>query len=370
MERYIAALEAAIPLALTGYGGIAYGLDDLAWAELAFFRNDLDRAEQMAYQALFKAQEKNQFEIAGRAIFYLMRINIAGGNPGKVAELIKQAEALLDEPLYPNRYLYYDIQMGWLYSQIGRTGRIAPWLKNDFAENNLNSIASGLDILVRSKYYYVRGEYAKAMETMRRDAGKYSLGGFLLGRIGRRIAEAVCLYATKDVSGAVLALEDAYALALPNEFDMPFIEHGIHLRPLYAAALKSRRSSIPHEWLTRMLRAASAYAKKLYAAAGDFRDAQSGDQAPAVFLRRRELSVLVGLSRGLTRQELAKGANISINTVKSVIKSVYNKLGAVNSADAVRIATGMGILQSSDPEGDERRIKKVLTTKIMQEHFS
>ncbi|MDR1249656.1 MAG: LuxR C-terminal-related transcriptional regulator [Treponema sp.] len=370
MERYIAALEAAIPLALAGYGGVAYGMDDLARAELAFFRNDQDKAEQMAYQALFKAQEKNQFEIAGRAIFYLMRINIAGGNPGKVAELIKQAEALLNEPLYLNRYIYYDIQLGWLYSQIGRTGKIAPWLANDLAENNLNSIASGLDILVRSKYYYVRGEYAKAMEAIEKDSGKYSLGGFLLGRIARRIMEAVCLYAMKDVSGATLAMEEAYALALPNGFDMPFIEHGINLRPLYAAALKSRRCSIPQEWLTRMLRAASAYAKKLYTAAENFRDEQSKDKTPTVFLRRRELSVLVGLSRGLTRQELAKAVNISINTVKSVIKSVYNKLGAVNSADAVRIATSMGILQNSDPGRDDHRIKKVLTTNITQEHFS
>jgi LuxR family maltose regulon positive regulatory protein len=370
MERYISALETAIPLALANYGGVAYGMDDLAWAELAFFRNDQDRAEQMAYQALFKAQEKNQFEIAGRAIFYLMRINISIGNSGKVAELIKRAEALLDEELYLNRYIYYDIQVGWFYSQIGQTGRIAPWLKNDPAENDFNSIASGLDILVRSKYYHARGEYAKAVEVIKRDSGKYSLGGFLLGRLAQRIMEAVCLHAMKDVPGAVRALEEAYALALPNGFDMPFIEHGKNLLPLYAAALKSRRCSIPREWLTRIFRGASAYTKKLDAAAENFRDEQSKEKAPVVFLPRRELSVLVGLSRGLTRQELAKEANISINTVKSVIKSVYNKLGAVNSADAVRIATSMGLLRNSDPEGDERRIKKVLTTKITQEHFS
>jgi LuxR family maltose regulon positive regulatory protein len=370
MERYISALEAAAPLALASFGGITYGMDDLARAELAFFRNDQDRAEQMAYQALFKAQESNQFEIAGRAIFYLMRINIAGGNSGKIAELIKRAEALLDEQLYLNRYIYYDIQVGWLYSQIGQTGRIAAWLKTDLVENDLNSIASGLDILVRSKYYYARGEYSKAMEVIEKDSGKYSLGGFLLGRIAQRIMVAACLYAMKDVPQAVRVLEEAYNMALPNGFDMPFIEHGKNLRPLYAAALKSRRCSIPREWLTRMLRGASAYAKKLYAAAENFQDQQREGKTPAVFLPRRELSVLTGLSRGLTRQELAKEGSISINTVKSVIKSVYNKLGAVNSADAVRIATGLGILQNSDPENDKHRIKKVLTTKITQEHFS
>ena len=115
IERYIAALEATVPLALSSYGGISYGMDDLAWAELAFFRNEQDRAEQMAYQALFKAQEKNQYDIMGKALFYLVRINIANGNIEKVEELLKRARALLDNELYPNRQIFYDIVTGWFY---------------------------------------------------------------------------------------------------------------------------------------------------------------------------------------------------------------------------------------------------------------
>jgi LuxR family maltose regulon positive regulatory protein len=57
------------------------------------------------------------------------------------------------------------------------------------------------------------------------------------------------------------------------------------------------------------------------------------------------MEILTGLSQGLTREELAENGDISINTVKSVIKNVYNKLGAVNRADAVRIATTIGILE-------------------------
>jgi LuxR family maltose regulon positive regulatory protein len=371
MEKYIAALEATVPLAVASYGGITYGMDDLAWAELAFFRGDLDRAEQMAYQALFKAQEKNQHEIVGRAIFYLMRINISNGDADKIEELLERGEALLGEQLYLNRSLYYDIQTGWLYSHIGQTGRIAPWLKNDFAENDLNSIASGLDTLVRAKYYYARGDYAKAMNVLKKDTGKYSLGGFLLGKIERRILEAICLYAMKDVSESALALETAYALALPNGFDMPFIECGKNIQPLYAAVLKNRRCSLPREWLTRMLRGSSAYAKKLYVVAEKFLNPRhEGKKAPEVFLSRRELSVLVGLSRGLTRQELAEDVNISINTIKGLIKSVYNKLGAENSADAVRIAVSTGILKNSNSEDNERSGEKGLLSKIGQKHFS
>jgi LuxR family maltose regulon positive regulatory protein len=56
------------------------------------------------------------------------------------------------------------------------------------------------------------------------------------------------------------------------------------------------------------------------------------------------MEILTGLSQGLTREELAVASSISVNTVKSVIRSIYNKMGAINRADAVRIATAMGIL--------------------------
>jgi hypothetical protein len=51
-----------------------------------------------------------------------------------------------------------------------------------------------------------------------------------------------------------------------------------------------------------------------------------------------------GLSRGLTGKEPAGDLSLSVNTVKSVIRSIYNKPEAVNRADAVRIAMKPGII--------------------------
>jgi LuxR family maltose regulon positive regulatory protein len=65
----------------------------------------------------------------------------------------------------------------------------------------------------------------------------------------------------------------------------------------------------------------------------------------AASLSRREKEVLTGLSQGFTRNEIAGLFSLSVNTVKSIIRSVYNKLGAVNRADAVRIATQLGLLE-------------------------
>jgi LuxR family maltose regulon positive regulatory protein len=37
-------------------------------------------------------------------------------------------------------------------------------------------------------------------------------------------------------------------------------------------------------------------------------------------------------------------SSLSVNTVKSVTRSIYNKLGAVNKADALRIAASLGLM--------------------------
>jgi LuxR family maltose regulon positive regulatory protein len=47
----------------------------------------------------------------------------------------------------------------------------------------------------------------------------------------------------------------------------------------------------------------------------------------------------------MTRHEIAEELNISENTVKSFISSIYNKLGAINRADAILLAKNRGYLE-------------------------
>ncbi|AEF83674.1 transcriptional regulator, LuxR family protein [Treponema primitia ZAS-2] len=346
-ERYNEAIAAMAPYMSDANGGLGYGMGDMAWAELAFFRVDMANAEQMAYQALFKAQKKNQYEIASRAFFYLIRINLFYGNPEKIEELLKLMEAQLEEKGYLNRYTDYDVQTGWFYAHIGQISRMASWLKNDFEESDLNPMLLGQETLVRVKYYITQKQHLKALRLIENDKDEYGMGAFLFGKIGNKLIEAMCFYDMKDIPWAINSLEEAYYLAAPNGLDMIFIEQGKRTRALFSAVLK-HQCSIPREWLEKILRSASAYAKKLYITVEKFQDPDYEDAAGPVILSRRELLVLRGLSRGLTREELADDGDISLNTVKSVIRSVYNKLGAVNRADAVRIATSLGILKSDD----------------------
>jgi LuxR family maltose regulon positive regulatory protein len=346
IEDYINAITEALSH-VPAIGGCGWGMDDLARAELVFFKGDMAGAEQFAQKALLKAREWEQYEIENRALFFLLRIHLSRGNFGGIQEIFRQMEAQLEKPQYFNRFAYHDIANGWYFTQIGQTEKLAPWLKNDFEESDLNSMSHGMEILVKAKYHFAEKRYPAALAALENRDKKYEAGDFVIGMIEIYALKALCLYHLRDRKAAFAVLEEAYKLSRPNALYMPFMELGKNMRALAGAALKDKATAIPPAWLERVRRNASTYAKKLFVVIEQYRQPEKSRvrAAPAgAALSRREQEVLAELSQGLTREEIASHLSISVNTVKSVIRSIYNKLGAVNRADAVRIATSLGLL--------------------------
>ncbi|MDF2989519.1 MAG: hypothetical protein K0S37_33 [Microbacterium sp.] len=61
-------------------------------------------------------------------------------------------------------------------------------------------------------------------------------------------------------------------------------------------------------------------------------------------LTAREKEVLVLLVRGLKREQMASELFVSINTVKSQVRSLYRKLGVSTRGEAVREAHRRGLV--------------------------
>ncbi|MDR0387289.1 MAG: LuxR C-terminal-related transcriptional regulator [Treponema sp.] len=333
-------IPALIPAAF--FNGYLYGSDALGWVEYYYFCADMDNAESFVRQALFKSREKNQAEIENRALYYLLRISLNAGNFAGVEEALRQLEAQLNNPDFFNRYILYDIVTGWFYAQIGQTGKIASWLNNEFEESELNTMFHGFETLVKAKCSFAEKRYDATLNILNLPGGVFGLGVFILGRLEMRVLQAVTFYNMGEKKKAFEALEDAWDMAAPNHLDMPFIELGEDMRVLAGTWLAEKTGPIPRPWLETIRSKASVYAKKLSLVVEQY----LARQAPEVTLSFREMEVLEGLSRGLTREEIAYDAAMSLNTVKNVISGIYAKLGAMNRADAIRIATGAGLLKT------------------------
>ncbi|MDR0589052.1 MAG: LuxR C-terminal-related transcriptional regulator, partial [Spirochaetaceae bacterium] len=345
MEKYIGAISAMVPYTSVTFGGSALGMDDLCRGELAFFRGDLAGAEQFVLRAIKSARQGDQYEIENRGLFYLVRIRMAQGNYPAIKELFKQAEALFEQEHYPTRFVTYDILAGWCYAHVGQPDKLAPWLKNAFEESDLSSTTFGLEILVKAKYHFAERRYPAVLAVLENWKARNSPWAFVLGKIEMKALEAVNRYQLRDKEGAFAVLAEACRLALPNDISMPFTELGKDMRALADAALKDNAPGFSWSWLERVRLDAAGYAKKFFAVTEHYRTAspRHGD-GQGLNLSRREQEVLTGLSQGMTQEEIAGQSSLSVNTVKSIIRSIYIKLGAINKADAVRIAVSRGLV--------------------------
>jgi LuxR family maltose regulon positive regulatory protein len=263
LEKFIEAIAASVPYVSTTMSGCTYGLDDLARAEAAYFKSDMESCEKFAWQSLYKAREKRQHEVENRALFFLMRVALAAGNYSQIRELTEQLKWQLDKADYINRYTLYDIVTGWYYIAIGQTARAPNWLKNDFDKSNINFLVHGMENIVKAKYYLAEKRYPALLAFLKSQENEYGLGAFLFGKIGMKVLEAICQYRLQKKEEAMKALQTAYALARPNALDMPFIEQGNDMRTLAGSAMKNKNCAIPRQWLEKIHKKAATYAKKL-----------------------------------------------------------------------------------------------------------
>jgi len=326
--------------------GCGYGSDDLIKAEFAFYKGDIREAEELSGIALGKARERNQCEIENRALFFLLRIAMYRGNNTAISEIFRQLDAQLEQSWYVNRYFHHDIITGWYYVRTGRSEKMAEWLKSKFDESDLSTTVMGMEILLKSRYHFAENRFPAALAVLEKDTDKkYSNNAFLLGKLERKVLEAVCRYRMDDHAGAFRDLEKAWEYASLHGLWMPFAELGKDMRSLAQAALKEPSIKIPAEDLKIIIRKSAFYAKNLFFVVSLIEDPVFINENISVKkLSEREKDVLAGLSQGLTRIEIAKTSSISVNTVKSVINAIYSKLGAVNRADAIRIASEYGVL--------------------------
>jgi LuxR family transcriptional regulator, maltose regulon positive regulatory protein len=151
------------------------------------------------------------------------------------------------------------------------------------------------------------------------------------GATRRSVLRALALSASGERPRAAASLAEALALAEPENVRRPFIDAGRPVRELLADHL---RHSGSHRWFASEL-------------VRDFDGNGSGGGAPAELLdplSGRELEVLHYLPTMMSNGDIAGELFVSVNTVKTHVKSIYRKLDATRRQDAVRRARQLHLL--------------------------
>ncbi len=202
---------------------------------------------------------------------------------------------------------------------------------------------------------------AKLMLAQNRPGDALALLDLLLPRLERegrfevviqiQILRALAFLAAGDSAQALAALEHAVTLAEPSGYIRLFVDEGDPLRLLMADFRswigKQSRGQAPKlvEYADRLLMAfptsVSTASASTVSSQSEIRNPKSEMVEP---LTEREMEVLRLLAAELSNPEIAERLYLTVNTVRSHVKSIYGKLNVHGRWEAVQRAKELGLL--------------------------
>ena len=337
-QEFLSALTKSVHYLSNNIYGLVEGMDDLCKGELHFHQGDVIEAEACLLRALEKARKHGLVEIANRALFYIMRISVFQGDYTKFDRAYKDLEGQYSQNDYSVHFMTCDVVFGWYYYILTLPDGIPDWVKENFTYSAHSHAISNIGNYIKAKYRYMIKDYDSLLAFF---SEKRQQTTILYERVELLVMEACVHHKMENNEAALEVLKEAYETAAPNNIIIPFIELGRDMRALISAA-GSVDCGIPQEWLKNIKLKASAYSRNIALIVFDY--IKTNMIGGKIILTARESVVLQEMYNGFSNSEIAVNLNLSVNTVKMHISSIYNKLGARNKADIFRIAAENGLL--------------------------
>lgn len=351
LEEYIGAISRCLPDVSRVMNGLLIGYDDLLWGELCFYRGEFIDAEKHLKLSVDKAITHDQYLTQNLALAYLMEMALIHGDLATATAKLAEIEALTNIKDYDIRYETHDIARGFYNLALRLPEQVPEWLKENFSFYAHPSFLENYANRIKAQYYYQTRQYSALLAFIESEMEKRSI---LFDKIELLILRSLSFYHIKRKREAIEALTEVYNLAEPNKIVIPFIQQAKDMRTLTASVIKDNNRlasgtksiqgarSIPGEWLENIHRKASTCYKRKAKMISDYKAAKNPSNEIA--LTDRQIAILKDLCDGLSRTEIATSRNISINTVKMAITSIYNKLGVFGLPEAIRVAVDRKII--------------------------
>ena len=312
--------------------GCGTSFEHAARAEYCLETGDLIQAELAAYKTMFKAKTKNQLCLVICGSLCLARLAILHDKPQEALTGLSALKPEIEAGGNPFLLNCLDIATGFIAGLLGNLELIPRWLKDgDLSDVNIFYQGMGINYIVSGKVAILRQSYAELeviVETMREI---YLPRHHIFGLIYAGIYGAIAKKHLHKEAAAQKELAPIIELAQADGIVTPFAEN----LPELASLLKKLTKDQDDPWLKKVLQLGGQYMKAL--------EKTGGAELPES-LTVREMDVLVLLSDGLSKKEIAEKLYLSPNTVKRHLQNIYAKLGADNKTLAIKKAQELKII--------------------------
>jgi LuxR family maltose regulon positive regulatory protein len=300
-------------------------------------RNDLDGALYHAKEHIRLYEQGGWFEGLIAGSIRLADVYRSLGDLEHGHEAIQTARRLAGDYL-PETRRDIDAHEARMWLAEGDLAAASSWASG-FAPSATRSFQNMFPNMVLARIFVAQNKLEEALGLIRRllvineeaGAGRYVIELLLLQALARQLRG--------DSQQALASIERALTLAEPEGYIRSFVEPG----PMIAELLRGCIAQGKHVvYLGKLLDAFEAEERvkaSLHAVGWELRDAGYLDP-----LSQRELEVLRLMTTSLTQREIADQLFISVNTLRSHVKSIYSKLDVHNRMESVRRAQDLGLL--------------------------
>ena len=309
-------------------GNQGSGVGALLEAEIRFYQGDFKQSEILCHKALYQAELFDQTSLIISARLLLARLSIAK-NDGKDYDAFKDEllamKFMESRPLINEYYKMIGMCEAFLNIVIENRNNISEWLsgKNLFYKN-INVAAAEFVYIFYGKHLYINETYGELIGVCEQLVERKSDLGTFVYKIYLLIYLCIGNVEVGSTTKALKYLDKAFKLAKRDEFVMPFVENFDLIKDLIS---KLDYSDEMYKFVRKVSRVAQTYEKNMK----NIRRVSFNKDF--LGLSKRELDVALLAAKKYTNNDIAHELSISINTVKSALKTVFSKLNIDNRKD-------------------------------------
>jgi len=295
-------------------------------------RNELEEAARRTQLSIKLSELTGYAEHRTSAYCLLAQVLLANGEVARAEEEMEKGDeasrqshsAPLDRARHAADRVLFAIQLGDLAAALEWGSRLS--------EFSLDSLLFLQHVPVR--LLIARGEKAAAAEQLVSLYERAMQGGAQGYAIRIRLYQAIAA-ATQDQAVGFVA--DALKMERPEGFIRTFVDEGPLLAPLLRQAI---RSGIEPDYARKLLDVIEAEDRLRRIRRGEI-PASFATMGP---LTEREAEVLRLLAERLSNQEIADKLTISLNTAKTHVRHVFDKLEATDRRQALKRARELRLI--------------------------
>ena len=332
-----------LPIAASGYNLMSQVLRE--W-------NDLDGALRHAREGIELCEEWGWPEGLALGCQRLARALQAIGDADGAHEAIQKARQAASG-LSPWFGALMAAHQAWLWLAQGDLAAASRWLASRESESSVGKELSFRDVseyVVLARVLIAQGRLDEALGLLARLLEMAEVAGAILVAIEILALQAMAWQARGEVDQALTALQRALTLAEPEGYVRTFIDEGAPMGELLQQVkAQGIAASYADKLLTELERETKderrmtepPLSSSVLRPSSPVLSEAEGLVEP---LSERELDVLRLLAAGLSNREIAQQLYLSVNTVKTHIRSIYGKLGVHSRMQAVNRARELGLV--------------------------